>query len=152
MSETAKPTIAALRAWLKTCPLIADEQETTGAAFRIAGLEEESTAFSIEDSPGDPIITEYISGWEMAKNYLFLSRREYSEVDAVSIQNSGFFEQLTEWVMRQDSRHNLPDLSACGGGKTPTGIAVTNSGYIVTNSAGSCKMQLQMRLTYYMPK
>ena len=60
MSETVKPTIAALRAWLKTCPLIADEQEATGAAFRIAGLEEESTAFSIEDSPGDPIITEYI--------------------------------------------------------------------------------------------
>lgn len=139
-------------AWLKTCLLIADEQEATGAAFRIAGLEEESTAFSIEDSPGDPIITEYISGWEMAKNYLFLSRGEYSEMDSVNIQNSGFFEQLTEWVMRQDARHNLPDLSACGGNKTPTGIAVTNSGYIVTNSAGSCKMQLQMRLTYYMPK
>ena len=103
MSETVKPTIAALRAWLKTCPLIADEQEATGAAFRIAGLEEESTAFSIEDSPGDPIITEYFSGWDMAKNYLFLSRREYSEVDAVSIQNSGFFEQLTEWVMQQDT-------------------------------------------------
>ena len=50
-------TIAALRAWLKTCPLIADEQEATGAAFRIAGLPEESTAFSIEDSPGDPIVT-----------------------------------------------------------------------------------------------
>ena len=138
MSETVKPTIAALRAWLKTCPLIADEQEATGAAFRIAGLEEEST--------------EYFSGWDMAKNYLFLSRREYSEVDAVNIQNSGFFEQLTEWVMQQDARHALPDLSACGGNKTPTGIAVTNSGYIVTNSAGSCKMQLQMRLTYYMPK
>lgn len=42
MSETVKPTIAALRAWLKTCPLIAEEQEATGAAFRIAGLEEES--------------------------------------------------------------------------------------------------------------
>ena len=138
MSETVKPTIAALRAWLKTCPLIADEQEATGAAFRIAGLEEESTAFSIEDSPGDPIITEYFSGWEMAKNYLFLSRGEYSEMDSVN--------------MRQNARHNLPDLSACGGGKMPTGIAVTNSGYIVTNSAGSCKMQLQMRLTYYMPK
>ena len=51
MSEV-KPTIAALRAWLKTCPLIADEQETTGAAFRIAELEEESTAFSIEDKIG----------------------------------------------------------------------------------------------------
>ena len=50
MSE--KPTIAALRAWLKTCPLIAEEQEATGAAFRIAGLDEDATAFSIEDSPG----------------------------------------------------------------------------------------------------
>ena len=38
MSE-AKPTIAALRTWLKTCPLIAEEQDATGAAFRIAGLE-----------------------------------------------------------------------------------------------------------------
>ena len=151
MSE--KATITAMREWLKTCPLIAEEQSENGAAFRISGLSPEPVAeFSIEDSPGDPIITEYISGWEMSKNYLFLSRREYSEVDAVSIQNSGFFEQLTEWVMRQDARHDLPDLSACGGGKTPTGIAVTNSGYIVTNSAGSCKMQLQMRLTYYMPK
>lgn len=85
MSETVKPTIAALRAWLKTCPLIADEQEATGAAFRISGLEEESTAFSIEDSPGDPIITEYISGWEMAKNYLFLSRSDYGETDVLAV-------------------------------------------------------------------
>nr|DAK66656.1 MAG TPA: Minor capsid protein from bacteriophage [Caudoviricetes sp.]DAK75161.1 MAG TPA: Minor capsid protein from bacteriophage [Caudoviricetes sp.]DAQ98075.1 MAG TPA: Minor capsid protein from bacteriophage [Caudoviricetes sp.]DAZ55499.1 MAG TPA: Minor capsid protein from bacteriophage [Caudoviricetes sp.] len=152
MSETVKPTIAALRAWLKTCPLIADEQEATGAAFRIAGLDEDATAFSVEDSPGDPIVTEYISGWEMAKNYLFLSRREYSETDVLAVQNSGFFEQLTEWVMRQEARHSLPDLSACGGGKTPTGIAVTNTGYIVTSSEGSCRMQMQLRLTYYMPK
>ena len=55
MSE--RPTIAALRAWLKSCPLIAEEQESTGAAFRIAGLDEDATAFSIEDSPGDPVIT-----------------------------------------------------------------------------------------------
>ena len=149
MSETVKPTIAALRAWLKTCPLIADEQEATGAAFRIAGLEEESTAFSIEDSPGDPIVTEYISGWEMAKNYLFLSRREYSEVDAVSIQNSGFFEQLTEWVLAQNDRHHLPRLD---GRKEALRVSVTSSGYIVTASAGSCKMQMQLRLEYYQPK
>ena len=60
----------------------------------------------------------------MAKNYLFLSRREYGETDVLSVQNSGFFEQLT----------------------------VTNTGYIVTSSEGSCRMQMQLRLTYYMPK
>ena len=70
-----KASITALRDWLKTCPLIAEEQDATGAAFRIAGLEEEATAFSIEDSPTDPIVESYISGRDLAKNYLFLSRR-----------------------------------------------------------------------------
>ncbi|MFV8821791.1 hypothetical protein [Faecalibacterium sp. 9] len=153
MSETVKPTIAALRAWLKTCPL---DRRRAGSHRRSIPHcrtgRKNPPPFPSRTAPVISIITEHFSGWEMSKNYLFLSRREYSEVDAVSIQNSGFFEQLTEWVMRQDARHNLPDLSACGEGKTPTGIAVTNSGYIVTNSAGSCKMQLQMRLTYYMPK
>lgn len=151
MSEV-KPTIAALRTWLKTCPLIADAQETSGAAFRIAGLDEEATAFSIEDSPGDPVLNEYFSGRDMVKNFLFLSRREYSEVDAVAIQNSGFFEQLSAWVMQQNDSRRLPDLSVCGGDKTPLRISVTNSGYIVTNSAGSCRMQMQLCLTYYQPK
>ena len=52
MSETVKPTIAALRAWLKTCPLIADEQEATGAAFRIAGLDEDCLLYT-SPSPRD---------------------------------------------------------------------------------------------------
>lgn len=149
---TEKPTIAALRAWLKTCPLIAEEQQATGAAFRIAGLDEEATAFSIEDSPGDPVITEYFSGRDMAKNYLFLSRREYGEADVLTVQNSGFFEQLTDWVMAQNDCHHLPDLSGCGGNKQPLGVSVTSTGYIVTSSAGSCRMQMQLRLTYYQPK
>ena len=50
MSE--KATITAMREWLKTCPLIAEEQSENGAAFRISGLSPEPVAeFSIEDSP-----------------------------------------------------------------------------------------------------
>ena len=149
MSETVKPTIAALRAWLKTCPLIADEQEATGAAFRIAGLEEESTAFSIEDSPTDPVTAVFFSGRNLAKSYIFVSRRDYSEAQSVQIANSGFFEQLTEWVLAQNDRHHLPRL---GGRKEPLRVSVTSSGYIVVAESGSCKMQMQLRLEYYQPK
>ena len=54
MSE--KATITAMREWLKTCPLIAEEQSENGAAFRISGLSPEPVAeFSIEDSPTDPV-------------------------------------------------------------------------------------------------
>ena len=152
MSEL-KPTIAAMREWLKTCPLIAEEQSETGAAFRISGLSPEPVAeFSIEDSPTDPVLVHYFSGRQMAHSYLFLSRREYSEAQSVAIANSGFFEQLTDWVLAQHDRHRLPDLSACGSGKRPLNVSVTSSGYIVTSAAGACKMQLQLKLVYYQPK
>ena len=147
-----KASITALRDWLKTCPLIAEEQDATGAAFRIAGLEEEATAFSIEDSPTDPIVENYISGRDLAKNYLFLSRREFGETDVLTIDNSGFFEQLADWVMEQNDCGILPDLSECGKGKEAQSIEVTSTGYIVTDGSGSCKMQMQLRLDYYHPK
>ena len=83
-----KASITALRDWLKTCPLIAEEQDATGAAFRIAGLEEEATAFSIEDSPTDPIVESYISGRDLAKNYLFLSRPMCSPLRTAASLNS----------------------------------------------------------------
>ena len=95
------------------------------------------------------MITKYFSGRDMAKNYLFLSRREYGEADVLTVQNSGFFEQLTDWVMAQNDCHHLPALEAP---RQPIGIAVTSTGYIVTSSAGSCRMQMQLRLTYYQPK
>ena len=63
--------------------------------------------------------------------------------------NSGFFEQLTEWVLAQNDRHHLPRL---GGRKEPLRVSVTSSGYIVAAESGSCRMQLQLRLEYYQPK
>ncbi|MGN0706891.1 MAG: hypothetical protein ACI4JC_02710 [Faecalibacterium sp.] len=143
--------IGAVRRWLKSCPLIAAEQEASGAAFRISGLDEEATAFSIEDSPGAPVLCEYVSGRDCARNFVFLSRREYSEQDVTAVQNSGFFEQLADWVQQQEDRHDLPELSGCGG-KQAQHAAVTSTGYIVTSAAGLCRMQMQLRLEYYQPK
>ncbi len=94
----------------------------------------------------------YISGRDLAKNYLFLSRREFGETDVLTIENSGFFEQLADWVMEQNDCGILPDLSKCGHGKEAQSIEVTSTGYIVTDGSGSCKMQMQLRLVYYQPK
>lgn len=92
-------------------PLIAEEQSENGAAFRISGLSPEPVAeFSIEDSPTDPVTAVFFSGRNLAKSYIFVSRRDYSEAQSVQIANSGFFEQLTEWVLAQNDRHHLPRL------------------------------------------
>ena len=90
MSE--KATITAMREWLKTCPLIAEEQSENGAAFRISGLSPEPVAeFSIEDSPTDPVTAVFFSGRNLAKSYIFVSRRDYSEAQSVQIANSFCF-------------------------------------------------------------
>ena len=67
----------------------------------LPGWKRKPLLFSIEDSPTDPIVERYISGRDLAKNYLFLSRREFGETDVLTIENSGFFEQLADWVMEQ---------------------------------------------------
>lgn len=143
------PTIEAMREWLRGCPLIAAEQSESGAAFRIAGLSPEPLVeFSIEDSPTEPVLVRYFSGVRMARSFLFVSRREYSEVQSTQIASSGFFEQLAEWVETQSARHQLPRLEPP---RRALSVAVTASGYIVTSAQGSCRMQMQLRLVYDRP-
>ena len=91
----------------------------------------------------------FFSGRNLAKSYIFVSRRDYSEAQSVQIANSGFFEQLTEWVLAQNDRHHLPRLD---GRKEALRVSVTSSGYIVVAESGSCKMQMQLQLEYYQPK
>lgn len=63
MSE--KATITAMREWLKTCPLIAEEQTRTGQHSVSPGFPRSPVAeFSIEDSPTDPVLTTYFSRQE----------------------------------------------------------------------------------------
>lgn len=148
MSE--KATITAMREWLKTCPLIAEEQSENGAAFRISGLSPEPVAeFSIEDSPTDPVTAVYFSGRNPRQELHLRFPPRLQRGPERPDRKQRLFEQLTEWVLAQNDRHHLPQL---GGSKQPLSVSVTSSGYIVTASAGSCKMQLQLRLEYYQPK
>lgn len=54
--------------------------------------------------------------------------------------------------MRQDARHNLPDLSAWRRGQDPYRHCRDKQRLHRHKQRWRCKMQLQMRLTYYMPK
>lgn len=143
-----KPAIKAVQEWLKTCPLVA-EQMGNNVAFRIDYLPEETTQFSIEDAPGDPVLASFFSGKRKAKNYVLASRMEYSESIAQQAANSGFWDAFADWIEAQSDAHNLPDL---GEGRTAERVAVTNSGYIVTSEDGTCRFQIQIRLEYYQAK
>ena len=143
-----KAAIKAVQEWLKTCPLVAG-QLGNNVAFHIDYLPEDTTQFSIEDSPGDPVLQEFFSGRRKAKNYVLASRMEYSESIAQQAANSGFWDDFADWIEAQSDAHNLPDL---GEGRTAERVTVTNSGYIVTSEDGTCRFQIQIRLEYYQAK
>ena len=143
-----KPAVKAVQEWLKTCPEV-DSQQGENVAFHIDYLPEDTTQFSIEDSPGDPVLQEFFSGRRKAKNYVLASRMEYSESIAQQAANSGFWDDFADWIEAQSDAHNLPDL---GEGRTAERVAVTNSGYIVTSEDGTCRFQIQIRLEYYQAK
>ncbi|MFQ9189877.1 MAG: hypothetical protein ACLR3V_10810 [Faecalibacterium prausnitzii] len=134
--------------WLKTCPLIAEEQSENGAAFRISGLSPEPVAeFSIEDSPTDPVTAVFFPAAASPRATSSFPPRLQRGPERPD-REQRLFEQLTEWVLAQNDRHHLPRL---GGRRSRCAFSVTSSG-IVTASAGSCKMQMQLRLEYYQPK
>lgn len=143
-----KPTIQAMREWLLTCPLI-DAQMDDCSTLRMNFLGAEPVQFSIEDAPADPILRQYMNGALRAKNYALTSCMEYSEQNAVQAANSGFFDDLCEWIDRQNTDKTLPDL---GGGRRAEAVAVNTSGYIIATSDSTCKFQLQLQLQYFKPK
>jgi len=141
------PAIKAMQEWLKTCPLV-DEMLDDGVKLRVAYLGTNPVEFSIEDSPGDPIVKRYFSGAEKVKNYLLSSRMVYGPDVAQQAENSGFWDDLADWVDTQNYIRNYPALEEP---KQPRGVAVTNSGFVFNTEGSACQYQMQLALYYYQP-
>ncbi len=143
------PAIYAMRDWLRTCPLVASAQED-GVAFRISSLSADTAEYSISDMPGDPILKRYFSGTVRLKNYILASRTTYSPENlALQADNSGLWDELTDWVEAQNARRNFPRL---GSGRTVRSVTVTSSGYILEAEGTTCRAQVQIQLIYDQPK
>lgn len=140
--------IKAMQEWLKTCPLVAQLLED-GVVFNIDYLPDRAPQFSIEDSPSDPIVTQYFSGSERVKNYVLASRMEYSPDVWLQAGNSAFWDNFITWIEDQSDLGRLPDL---GPRRQALQVAVTDSGCIMTSEDGACRFQIQIQLLYYQPK
>lgn len=143
------PAIQAMRDWLRSCPLVESAQED-GVAFRISSLSADTEEYSISDMPGDPILKRYFGGTVRLKNYVLASRALYSpENTALQADNSGLWDELTDWVEAQNACRSFPQL---GGGRTVRSVAVTSSGYILEADSTTCRAQIQLQLIYHQPK
>ncbi len=140
----ANTIIQSLRDYFLTCPLM------DGTRINVDYLPDEGMEYSIDTTPATEVVKTYTNG-DTLRQYLFIigSVNDYGSDVLQNIANSGFYEQLADWLEEQDDKENFPVLPK---GMTPTLIKAQSTGYLFTTSPNSGKYQIQCKLNYIQRK
>lgn len=138
-----KYRIERIKDYILTCPYL-DSLSQFGVNF----LDRNSNSYSIEEVPGKNIITNHVDGSsERQVTFVFASIFDFSEEIEVQINNSGFYEDFSDWIEENNEKEIFPELKE---GETPTLIEVVSSGYLyaIIDGMKKAQYQIQCRLTY----
>jgi len=130
-----------LRAYLRTCPLLAQER------LNVDFLEGEAGAYSLESAPGQVILRRYADGSSVRQLPFTLSSRAFYGPDIRrNLDSLGFFEGLSEWLEDQSASGNLPEA---GGGRRALAVRALTHGYAYAAETDSARYQIQCALDYF---
>ena len=137
----ATSIIKSLWDYFLACPLTEDKK------LNVDYLPENGVEYSIDTTPAPEVVKMYTGGASI-RQYLFVFRSviEYGNNALQSLANSGFYEQLSEWLEQQSRAGNFPELPD---GKMPMKIEAQSTGYLFTTTPKAGRYQIQCRLLYY---
>lgn len=132
--------IESLKAYLKTCPSLADgallEVDHNGPAIQ----------YAIVPVPGARVLETYLDGGSLREFPFAFQTAAITADDAERIDNAGFQETFADWLEAQTEAGNLPTLDA---GKTAESITATSWGYLFEQGESDTGIyQIQCKLTY----
>ena len=135
---------AKLREWLITCPLLAASY-TFGADY----LGSNSTEYAVISVPSTLQYRENIIGKRVLRetqqqNFIFAAKVPYGKDTAQNLDNLGFFQDVANWIARQNAIGNFPEWND----GTITAIECTNTGAPVQTGANEARYQFQIKVTY----
>lgn len=135
--------IKALRDYISQCPYLYEFNK----GINIDYLDNDSTTYSIEEVPCEPIIKQYINGdTKRQYDFIFASRESYGADVFQNIENSGFYEDFSSWIEEESSKGNLPSLE---GNRESLEIRVSTTGYAFQTDDNSARYQIQLKLIYF---
>lgn len=105
-------------------------------------------AYSLDSIPTETIVKRYIDG-SAVKRHLFVisSRCFYSNDLQQQEENLAFFEDLSDWLFREEALGHVPNL---GEKRTARKISVLSSAYPISVDDGgeTARYQIQLELIY----
>lgn len=139
MSQISNESIiGALRDYYMQCPLLKDGH------FNIDYLPN-SADYSLETTPADPVYKEYTDGGKVYQiEYAFTSKQPFDGDARTMIDNSFFYQRLSEWIEEKDFEEDYPVIE----GRQVISNRLLTGGYLFDADADLGKYQIQLRLLY----
>lgn len=133
-----------IRNFIKKCPYL---EEFEGAVrIGVDYLDKETTNYSIEKVPCNPIIKKYVdSSCKKQELFIFSSRESYGQDVFNNIDNINFYEKFAEWIEEMNIKGELPLLD---NKKEAEKLEVTSNGYAFATDIDKARYQIQLRLIY----
>ena len=135
--------IESIRNYIKTCPYL----DEFAKGITVDYLAEDSTTYSIEEVPCEPVIKKYINGDTIRQyDFIFCSREAYGPDVLQNIENCGFYEDFADWIESQSLQENLPILK---NGMESRELKVSTTGYAFQTDIDKARYQIQLKLIYF---
>lgn len=133
--------VKAVRDYFLKCPLLQD------GLFHVNYLGVDPVEYTIDQVPADPIVKRYADGGSIRQlTFVFASREAYGSDVLVNIESSGFYNQLIDWIEKQNKLDNLPELPD---GKTAQSFEIQTQAYMFEADEDQARYQIQARLLYF---
>lgn len=140
--------IDSIRNYIRKCPYL---NKFEGAVrVNVNYLDNNATSYSIEETPTNPLVKQYLNGDSLNEyKFIFCSREFYSSDVLQNINNSGFYEEFANWIYSQNLNRNFPILDKnceC------IEIKTISSGYAFQVAEDKARYQIELSIKYYKKK
>ncbi|EHR1329371.1 chloramphenicol resistance protein [Clostridium perfringens] len=136
--------IESIRNFIKKCPYL---EEFEGVVrIGVDYLDKESTTYSIEKVPCNPIIKKYVDGsCKKQELFIFSSRESYGQDVFNNLENINFYEKFAEWIEEMNVKGELPLID---NRRKAEKLEVTSNGYAFQTDVDKAQYQIQLKLIY----
>lgn len=90
------------------------------------------------------VLGEHVPNDIQTLNFIFASKEAFGAAEAQNIANYGFYQDVIDWIINQNSSRNLP----CVNEGRVLSVVPTLTQYVSAPGASSAKYQIQIKLTY----
>lgn len=139
------PIIGAVREFILTCPFL-DKFEEAFPMIDVEELGEETNNYMIETVPVEPVVRKYLDGSSIRRFSFVFASRELNADTETKIENSGFYEDFTDWLEKCSNNKVFPTLKD---GKEVMEIKATTCGYVFNDDETKSQYQIQCTMKYY---